>query len=145
MSAARLVALGWATVDADHPAAGWRAASTPPAGAGRSADEVLGARAAAVESPAGLVLLEPSTEGRVAASLARHGEGPAAIYLRTARTTEELRAAGVVLSGTGHGPFGREAVVLAGGVVGGAVTLGPGRFGPHVVVVLEPPLDTIGS
>ena len=28
-----------------------------------------------------LVLLEPSTEGRLAAALARHGEGPTVLYL----------------------------------------------------------------
>ena len=31
-----------------------------------------------------LLLLEPRTEGRLAAALARHGEGPVAIYLAAA-------------------------------------------------------------
>jgi hypothetical protein len=80
-----IVALGWATVDIDavrhriEADAGFGAFETAPR------DEHLGARAVVHRpgEPSGEpieVLLEPDTEGRLAASLARHGEGFAAIW-----------------------------------------------------------------
>jgi hypothetical protein len=82
-----------ATVDLDRASAdlepalggGWRDAGT---------DELLGARCRRLTLGRGeLVLAEPSTEGYVAACLARFGEGPVAVALdgttaagRTART-----------------------------------------------------------
>jgi hypothetical protein len=72
------------------------------------------------------VLLEPSTEGRVAASLARDGEGPCALYLRPAAGldawTEAARERGVTLSARREGPFGDQ------------VLLASGPSGPHVIV-----------
>lgn len=88
----RLAGIGWATVDAeraqqeldarlgpvDDPAGTW--VLTP-------RDAALGARAwlrvpsATSPGETALVLLEPDTEGRIAASLARFGEGVAVIYL----------------------------------------------------------------
>jgi hypothetical protein len=80
-----IVALGWATVDLDavrgriESDAGFGAFDPAPR------DDHLGARAA-VHRPGEdsgepiEVLLEPDTEGRLAASLARHGEGFAAIW-----------------------------------------------------------------
>ncbi len=81
-----VLALGWATVDAERFADELgRSLST------EVYDEPdLGARArllsADVSRTAGaptlrLITLEPSTEGRLAGALARHGEGPVAIYL----------------------------------------------------------------
>ncbi|HET7027533.1 MAG TPA: GNAT family N-acetyltransferase [Candidatus Limnocylindrales bacterium] len=126
------VVIGWATVDVDRAAAaegseGKRSVLALPD------DPHLGAR---VFRPAhdvhdGRVLLEPSTEGRLAASLARFGEGPAVAYVATRLDQQALRAAGVRLSTVGPGPFGPQALVLAGD-----------RFGPHLVAVLSPP-DTI--
>jgi hypothetical protein len=118
-----LAGVGWATVEADRArrefdellfdmpgpadsiptgaAAVWRAQPRDPA---------LGARAWLREAPgdgAGpwLVVLEPATEGRLAASLARFGEGIAAVYL-------------------GNGPYRA-----------GAVRPGGPAWGPHVVVL----------
>lgn len=80
-----IVALGWATVDLD--AVRGRIESDAGFGAFERAprDEHLGARAVVhrpgVDSGEPIeVLLEPDTEGRLAASLARHGEGFAAIW-----------------------------------------------------------------
>jgi len=80
-----IVALGWATVDLDavrhriEADAGFGAFDPAPR------DDHLGGRTA-VHRPGDdsgepiEVLLEPDTEGRLAASLARHGEGFAAIW-----------------------------------------------------------------
>lgn len=117
-----LVALGLATVDTERFAheRGWRIAPAPP-------DTILGAAVSGVEGAADLALLEPATEGRIAASLARWGEGPAVLYLWTADVT----AARIAISGRGGrataisaGPFGRAFAVVVGPV-----------WGPHLVVV----------
>ncbi len=73
-----LSALGWATVDAERLAA---QLGKPLVGEPQP-DPALGAtgyRVASASLP--LVLLEPATEGRIAAALARLGEGPVALYL----------------------------------------------------------------
>ena len=78
------VALGWATVDldrvvADLVAAGVDRRTVEPA----PDDEAMGALARRVPVEDGtLLLLEPRTEGRLAAALARYGEGPVALYVR---------------------------------------------------------------
>lgn len=118
----RPYALGWATVDLD------RAASELARDLGFSADafvetigsQVLGAscRVAAGALPDGLSLaiLEPATEGRLAATLARLGEGPAVVwYLADADV-----AAGA--SAQRAGPFGPERLVA------GDPIHGPHRF-----------------
>ena len=90
LAALRLEAIGWATVDAD------RAREDLVAVVGRDAtwhpverDSLLGASAWRCEPPpdarVALVLLEPDTEGLLAAFLARFGEGIAAVYLVGAR------------------------------------------------------------
>ena len=77
-----------------------------------------------------VALAEPSTEGRLAASLARNGEGPAGRYasLPDGDTVAAFRArafaAGVGISTVVEGPFGPSALLL-GGPVGG----------PHLIVV----------
>lgn len=116
----RLLAVGWATVDLERSAAAW------PAGASLAPDPHLGANAQAASSVAGLVLLEPSTEGRLAAALARHGEGLVAIYVRVEGTVEGLRTAGLVMAAVSPGPFGPQALVLRGS-----------RFGPSVIAVFD--------
>ncbi len=83
-----LAGVGWATVELGRAsrevasALGVDVAAFTPA----ADDGWLGARAAvaAVDGSA-IVLLEPSTEGRIAAALARHGEGPAVIWLDSPR------------------------------------------------------------
>lgn len=120
-TAGRLIALGWATVELD------RAASEIGAELGIPAERFLGA----VESFAlgarcrvardvlsrgvSVVLLEPATEGRLAATLARLGEGPAAAWLAVddlPLAIDELRIAGVATSAGRTGPFGAERLVL---------------------------------
>ena len=95
--------------------------------AAQAVDEpLIGARAVVLEG--GTVVAEPTTEGRLAAGLARHGEGVAGVYLEVPVPLEEVarRAAiaGVALSRPAVGPFGREVLVL-GGPIGG----------PHVLLV----------
>jgi hypothetical protein len=132
-----LVAVGWATVDIERAAGAW------PAGDLRHLhdDPDLGARVVAIHGVAGLVLIEPMTEGRLAAALARFGEGPVAVYVRPpSRTATTPAARGAVRRSmldraARDGPFGPQALV------------GPPRsFGPFVIAVLEATAtDTIGS
>lgn len=71
-----------------------------------------------------MLLLEPSTEGRLAAALARYGEGSVALYLLVdAGAPERARRAGFRLSSEGRGPFGPERLVIAGP-----------RWGPFLVL-----------
>ncbi|MBA2380619.1 MAG: hypothetical protein H0V73_00780 [Chloroflexi bacterium] len=96
-------------------------------------DDLLGARILVVERPAGppLALAEPSTEGRLAATLARHGEGPAGWYVRTwaplAELRHQARTGGLAVSRTGDGPFGRQVLALDGI-----------PFGRHLILVEVP-------
>jgi hypothetical protein len=74
----RLLASGWATVDIERTVADLGAADAD----ATHDDELLGARAWRVDGgPVALLLLEPSTEGRLAAALARRGEGIVALYV----------------------------------------------------------------
>ena len=70
---ARLIGVGWATVDLERAEAGIGLDL-----ADADDDIALGARCRTAALPDGvrLVVLEPSTEGRLTATLARHGEGP---------------------------------------------------------------------
>lgn len=115
-----VAAVGWATVDLERAAAELGGAFEPVA-----ADELLGATAL---SDGTLVLLEPSTEGRIAATLARHGEGPAAVYVRGPgdldATILRARGLGAAVSRQADGPLGRAALLLGGPA-----------WGPHVVLI----------
>ncbi len=145
----RVVALGWATVDAERAAADladrWPGcAPFEPA----PADLLLGASCLASRGSldgregrgARLVLLEPTTEGRLAGWLARHGEGPAAVWLAEDEgegeggrgTVAGSEDGSVPASPAADGPFGPERL-LAGR---------PGRLpggGPHLLLVEWPP------
>jgi hypothetical protein len=124
-----LHALGWATVELDRAEAELDPWLGPPAaGARERLDPLLGARVR-LRAGAGLpgvwtALAEPSTEGRTAASLARDGEGPFALYLRPAGGIEAWLARDGSAAGTTivDGPFGPQAVVRGG------------LTGPHVLV-----------
>ena len=131
------MAVGWATVELDRAAAELALELGIAAGAFQPAtdDAALGARCrlapAAVAVPGGrvaVVLLEPSTEGRLAAGLARHGEGPTAVWLEAAdgasltTAIADLRAAGIEVGATRDGPLGPARLVLDG------PTGGPYRF-----------------
>lgn len=119
---------GWATVEIERAVLAVAGAS----GETNAADDpLLGARCRRVSLEDGgeIVLLEPITEGRLAASLARYGEGLAARYLvAEPGAFDRLRLAGWMLSAETDGPFGPERLVLEGP-----------RWGPHLLVVDSPP------
>ena len=149
----RLAGTGWATVEldrAEEELGMWLGDATEGPGGGTRPDAVephLGAfarvrRAGGIPGDA-FVLLEPSTEGRVAASLVRDNEGPCALYLGAAdgltAWAAAARARGVRLGVRRSGPLGSQ-VLLAGGPVAG----------PHLLVVdaarssiRNPPAGTI--
>jgi hypothetical protein len=108
--------IGWATVELDRAerelrgALGRTAGAEPWVRAGR--DDGLGAAARLgppLDGGPRLVLLEADTEGRLAATLARHGEGVAAVYVRT-RAGADLVIVPALTSALG----GRPPTVLAG-------------------------------
>jgi hypothetical protein len=133
-SRVRLAGIGWATVEldrAEEELAPWLGEGI----AGDLAEPHLGA-AARVRSADGLpgdafVLLQPTTEGRLAGSLARDGEGPCALYLRPpsglAAWARDARSRGEHLSVRLAGPLGTE-VLLVGGPVAG----------PHLLLIDTP-------
>jgi len=112
-----IVALGWSTVDLDavrrriESDAGFGAFDPAPR------DDHLGARAA-VHRPGDAsgepieVLLEPDTEGRLAASLARHGEGFAAIWFGQPSGQDVPPPAG--FGPLADGPLGPARLMLGG-------------------------------
>jgi len=122
---ADLVGVGWATVELDRAESEF-AASVGFAGGGWAdapRDALLGAtaRLGPEMAPGGprLVLLEPDTEGRLAASLARHGEGLAVAYVALQRDTAGW-------SPVAEGPLG-------------PACLRPGPVaGPHLVALALP-------
>lgn len=123
----RPAGVGWATVDheraagefaLDIGAADLHFATAPPT-------SLLGASCLVAHGLLGdgvwLALLEPTTEGRLAASLARHGEGPVALWLSVPdldAAASALHRAGVATSASRPGPFGPERLVLGGAVAG---------------------------
>lgn len=129
-----VVAVGIATVDMERFAAdaGWVVQPLV-------RDRVLGASTARVVGHP-FVLLEPDTEGRLAASLARLGEGPVGIFLTDRRSNDlaairaAVRTRRVNVTAIAAGPFGHEFAVAAGRA-----------WGPHVVVCesAEPVAGTI--
>ena len=115
--ASRPVAVGWATVELDRAAAELAGfLGLAPDAFVPEASIVLGARCRVATGvlPDGLSLaiLEPITEGRLAARLARLGEGPAAVWSR--RAPDSRVAAGAARPG----PFGRERLAPGGPVQG---------------------------
>lgn len=111
---------GWATVELDRAqeevGAGWAYAG-PATVSEVPDDRVLGARCRVLHFVDGqeVVLLEPSIEGRLAAALARHGEGMVARFLLAdSGATERARRAGFTVSSEGRGPFGPERLVVDG-------------------------------
>ncbi|MEO8462894.1 MAG: hypothetical protein ABI555_06760 [Chloroflexota bacterium] len=132
-AAPRAIVAGWATVDLDRAQTELAAPSglhAVPADA--PPDPHLGAHARTLgrddgsDSPApALILLEPSTEGLLAAALARHGEGYVALYLLAdSGAAERVRGAGFSVTGERSGPLGPQRLVRTSS-----------RFGPFVVLV----------
>jgi hypothetical protein len=114
-----LAAVGWATVDPArlHPGRLERLADETALGA--RAWMAPGPRAATDDVAPTTIYLEPATEGLLAAALARHGEGPACLWVRGARP-----AAAAVLRPATDGPLGP------------ARLLAPrSRFGPFVLLL----------
>jgi hypothetical protein len=127
------VAIGWATVDIEAVVKALEgdgeAATFEPA----SRDACLGARAVVHRPAAGVaepiqVLLEPDTESRLAASLARHGEGFVAIWFVGAAGAGLPEALGARLGAPSDGPLGPERPLL-----------GAAPTGPHVFVLQAAP------
>lgn len=118
------LAVGWATVDLDRAAREVGASLDVPADrfAEAPASVLLGARcrfaAAALDGNIGVVLMEPFTEGRLAAALARHDEGPIAVWQRSS----DGPFAAIALSAEQAGPLGPERLEVGG------VTHGPYRL-----------------
>lgn len=111
-------AVGWATVELDRAALelshllrrGATFAAAP-------SSVVLGARCrvgpAAADGTLRIVLLEPDTEGRLAATLARHGEGWRVTWqVGPGPATGVGRAPGTALSAARPGPLGPERLLL---------------------------------
>jgi hypothetical protein len=130
-----LHAIGWATVDAERAAGQLRTVLALPMleAVALPAEGVLGARCLRLQSDDGdagggpaIVLLEPTREGRLAAALARRGEGVAVAWvapgLDDTRLLARANLGGLVLSPVGRGPFGTERLVLGGPA-----------WGPHLV------------
>jgi hypothetical protein len=116
---------GWATVEIER-ALGLGRRSEPD-----RRDGLLGAAAAVLTTSGGrpVVLLEPTTEGPLAAALARHGEGWLVAYLLplSADAAGRLDEAGYRLSAAGLGPFGEQRRLLLGR-----------RDGPFILLVDRP-------
>lgn len=118
-----LVAVGWATVDLERSIEDARADAAS-AWAPAVRDGILGARSARRPDPATidgveLVLLEPDTEGLLAATLARFGEGLAVAWFEP--DPPGARRSRSAIGGTPFGP-------------GRLVTGGP-RWGPFAIVL----------
>ena len=140
----RVVGTGIATVDLDQAEERIRATIAYRSITDGPEDVLLGARCRIVvvdEGPS-LVLLEPNTEGRLAASLARYGQEPVVSYLTVHVANDDVvalaAAAGITLSKTAPGPLGT-----------GRLVLGGPAWGPHLILVnggggdAEPPPATI--
>jgi hypothetical protein len=132
-SAGRPVAIGWATVELDRAAAELGVELGIDSNAFIDADATIALGGACrvargvLPGAASLVLLEPITEGFLAATLARHAEGPAAIWVAVTDLRSAVAALAVAGAGTTverGGPFGRERLVLDGTV-----------YGPHRLLV----------
>lgn len=133
-----LAGVAWATVELERAARelGEWLIDEPTDPDGAASDPHLGARVQARRTDTlpgdAMLLAEPSTEGRLAASLARDGEGPCALYLWPAAGldawTDAARARGVTVGGRRAGPFGPAVLVPVPGA---------GVAGPHLIVVTD--------
>ena len=126
-----------ATVDLERALA--EHGHAPAEAAGAVDEPLLGARVAILDAgtEGTIALAEPITEARLAATLARHGEGVVGRYASLAAGDDlaafQRRAAalGIAVSRPVDGPFGRAVLVLVGPVTG-----------PHLVVVERRPLPS---
>lgn len=129
---AEVLAVIWATVDLERVVAGIGLPAETLAD-----DRLLGAAVRLVRPPGAetIALLEPTTEGRIAATLARSGEGRAGYYVFAPEGLSSLvtrtAAAGIHIKRANGGPFGPSALVTGGPIAG-----------PHLVIV-DGPAGTI--
>lgn len=123
LAGARPLAIGWATVDFDRAVAELAAAFglTVEHFEPSSRSETLGCACrvapGVLSGGASLAILEPDTEGRLAASLARLNEGPTVIWVgldKPAAAAKTLETAGLVLAAEQGGPFGPERLIVDG-------------------------------
>jgi hypothetical protein len=128
----RILAVIWATVDLERALADLGSVAVP-----LPDDPLLGASVRVLRPADGdpVAVLEPNTEGRLAATLARNGEGPAGEYVEAPIGLDALGAAaaseGLALSQPAEGPFGRSVLVMSAA-----------SAGPHLILV-EGPAGTI--
>jgi hypothetical protein len=135
-----LAGIGWATVELDRAARELADAGVVPATVASfepaRADPFLGAGSLVALSEVGLriVLLEPDTEGRLAAYLARHGEGVAVAYVRDGA---RWAAGGSPARAPAPERHGHEAAAthLIDGPLGPQRPLAGGRDGPWLILV----------
>ncbi len=124
---ARPTAIGWATVESERAEVELALALGTRLGSFADApdDLLLGARCRlAAGGPAPfLAVLEPMTEGRLAGSLARLGEGPVAVWFAPAPIPAHRTSA------TAPGPFGPERLLVDGPRDGRHIFLLDGRPG----------------
>ena len=133
--AGKTVALGWATVDMERAVREVGDALGIPADRFAIAPDTrpLGARcrvaSGVLPGGASLVVLEPATEGRLAAALARLGEGPSATWFLSPDdpATGGPPAEAIATSTERAGPLGPERLVLGGPA-----------HGPHRLLVRPP-------
>jgi hypothetical protein len=138
-TAARPLGIGWATVDLDRaePELVDRIPGRPRFERAED-DSLLGARCRLARAAPGRpvwVLLEPATEGRLAAFLVRHGEGPAAGWFEAPAT-----GVGGGWSPVAAGPLGPERRLLGGPGPGPEILVVERGSWPHAV-----PAGTIGA
>ena len=137
-----IVARIWRTVDVERTVAAIGLATEL-----LDADELLGGRGVLVRPADGppIAILEPSTEGRLAAALARAAEGDAGVYVAPAGGIEEARRSGIDVGPSARGPFGRAA--LAGppssGPSGGPSPSPSPRPAIRFVVIVDRPPGTM--
>ncbi len=128
LTALTTTGVGWATVELERAAEELTAAFAqdgrpPPRWSPGRRDDLLGAGtwisrepwSYGGEEPApALVLLEPDTEGRLAATLARFGEGVAAVYVGgRGAAAQAARPDATRLGRPAEGPLGLARLVLA--------------------------------
>jgi hypothetical protein len=137
----------WATVEIDRALTDLFP-SGPPVGSIAAVvdDPLLGARVLVTPVAEGetlIALAEPSSEGRLAATLARRGEGPAGRYVRSPIDLDTLRdlatAAGVAVSRPAAGPFGPAIVVVTAVAGPHLILVGPSASAADPAAVPSPP------
>ena len=136
-----IVGIGWATVELERAAedldgAFNRAGMPQPAWTPAPRDDLLGATAWVsrewwptwgADDPPAIVLLEPDTEGRLAATLAKFAEGVGAIYVAPRPDHPPGRIDAARLGRSTPGPLGSGRILLA-----------RPAWGPNVIVLDRP-------